>query len=264
MVHLKKFKYVAEKYQWCGIPERHCPWFLRNWRQRWTEAGRNGIRLLDIWPSQDAISYCFSFLDGIWKKLIGANMAIVKADRNFGVLARNLLKEPKESVNRCFGTIKTEKLQSFKAVYASIKLDQEVKPAFCAARKIPKKIERKVDRTIVELLSFAKLVPVKTGGVNNCSPVLYVTKSVKLRANADYKLYVNDKGNNKAHTLPCIETICFEIIWCQWFCKKWFFKCLVAFAMDENAQQVRTLDTTQGPFRNTRLQQRLKKTAANS
>ena len=73
-----------------------------------------------------------------------------------------------------------------KSAKASIKLEPDAKPMFCAARKVPLPLERKANKTIDELLLLGILEPVEAGGVDDCSPVVLVKKSDKLRMCADY------------------------------------------------------------------------------
>ena len=107
-------------------------------------------------------------------KVIGVRIVIVKADRNFGLLGRDIIKKVKESVQRCSGTTETKKLPAVEGVCASIKLKQDAKPMFCAARKDPLPPQRKMDRIVNELLFSAILVPVEAGGVANCFPAVWV------------------------------------------------------------------------------------------
>ena len=90
---------------------------------------------------------------------------------------------------------------------------------FCAARKVPLPLERKVNKTIDELLLLGILEPVEAGGVDNCSPVVWVEKGDKLRMCADYKVHVNDKISTEAYPLPCIETIFSKVSGAKFFAK---------------------------------------------
>ena len=50
-----------------------------------------------------------------------------------------------------------------------------------------------------ELLLLGILKPVEAGGVDNCSPVVWVKKGDKLRMCVDYKVHVNDKIGTEAY-----------------------------------------------------------------
>ena len=78
------------------------------------------------------------------------NIAVVDADRNFGLLERNIINNSKESIERCFKAEVFEKLPTVKGAKGSIKLKPDAKPMFCAARKVPLPLERKVNKTIDE------------------------------------------------------------------------------------------------------------------
>ena len=93
-----------------------------------------------------------------------------------------------------------------KGAQASIKLKPDSKPMFCAARKIPMPLERKVNKIIDELLLLGILEPVETGGVDYCSPVVWVKKGDKLRMCDDFIIHVYDKISTEAYPLLCIDT----------------------------------------------------------
>ena len=114
-------------------------------------------------------------------KLIGAKVSVIKADRDFGLLGRDELNKVKQSVDVRFGTAKTDKLLSIKSVGVCIKMKQDAKTKFCAARKNPLPLERKVDRNFDEVLSLRPLVLVEAAGLENFSSVTWVEKGAKVR-----------------------------------------------------------------------------------
>ena len=85
-------------------------------------------------------------------KELNVNNAVVDADRNFGLLGRDKINKSKESIERCFKAEVPEKLPTVEGAKASIKLKPDAKPMFCAARKVPLPLERKVNKAIDELL----------------------------------------------------------------------------------------------------------------
>ena len=114
-------------------------------------------------------------------KVLNVNFAVVDADRTFGLLGRDIINHSKESIDRCFKAEVSEKLPTVKGAKASIKLKPDVKPMFCAARKVPLPLERRVKKTIDEILLLGIHEPVEAGGVDNCSPYVWVKKGDKLR-----------------------------------------------------------------------------------
>ena len=107
-------------------------------------------------------------------KELNVNIAVVDADRNFGLLGRDIINNSKKSIDRCVKAEASEKLPTVKGALASVKLKPDAKPMFCAARKVPLPLERKVNKTIDELLLLETLKPVEAGGVDNCSPVVWI------------------------------------------------------------------------------------------
>ena len=158
------------------------------------EEKNTGIETYD----KHKIKYLGAFFSTVlYKKQVNLNIAVVDADRNFGLLGRDKLKNSKYFFERCFKSEVSEKLPTVKCGKTSIKLKPDAKPMFCAARKVPLALERKVKKTIDELLGI--LEPVETGGVDNCSPVVCLKKGDKLRMCADYKIHVKGKINTEAN-----------------------------------------------------------------
>ena len=85
-------------------------------------------------------------------KEFNVNIAVVDADRNFGLLGRDIINNSKESIERCFKAEASKKLPTMKSTKVSIKLKPDAEPMFCAARKVPLPLEQKVNKTIDELL----------------------------------------------------------------------------------------------------------------
>ena len=120
-------------------------------------------------------------------KQVDVNIAVVDADRNFGLLRRDILNNSKDSIEQCFEAEVSQKLPTVKGAKAFIELKPDAKPMFCAARKVPLPVERKVNKTIDELILLGILEPLEAGGVDNCSPVVWVKKGDELRMCAGYK-----------------------------------------------------------------------------
>ena len=194
-------------------------------------------------------------------KLLKLKIAVVESIRNFGLLGRDILNCCIDKVDRCFNA-EIEKTPTVKGAIASIKLKSNAKPMFCLARKVPLPLERKVNETIDELLSLGILEPVEAGGVENCSPVVWVKKGDKFRMCAEYKVHVNDKINTEAYPLPCIETIFSKVSGAKYFAKIDLSNAYWQIPLDRKSQEVCTVNTTRGLFRVTRLQQGLKNAAA--
>ena len=118
-------------------------------------------------------------------KLIVAKIAVVKVDRKVSLLGRVILNEVKESIDRCFSTRETDKLPAVRGVCASIKLKQDAKPMFCAARKLLLPLERKTDQTVDKLLFLGILVPVEADGIEICPAGVWVEKGENFRLCAE-------------------------------------------------------------------------------
>ena len=156
----------------------------------------------------------------------------------------------------------SEKLPTVKGVKASIKLKPDAKPKFCAARKVPLPIERKVNKIIDELLLLGILKHVEAGVVDNCPPVVWVKKGDKLRMCADNKVHINNKISTEAYTLRCIEANFSKVSGAKFFAKIDLSKGYWQIPLNEKMQYVCAVNTTRGLFRVTPLQQRWKNAAA--
>ena len=156
------------------------------WKQIWQpklDEKNTGIETND----KHKMKYLGAFFSTVFynNKELNVNIAHVDADRNFGLLGRDVINNSKESVERPFKAEVSEKLPKVKGAKVSIKLKPDAKPMFCAARKVPLPLERKVNKTIDELLLLGILEPVEAVGVDSCSPVVWVEKGDKLRMCAD-------------------------------------------------------------------------------
>ena len=138
---------------------------------------------------------------------MGAEIAMVKADKNFGCFCHDLSIKVKNCVNQCFGTAKNDQLPAVKIVFASNKMKQDIELMFCPAREFPLQLEGKVHQNVNEILRLGKLVPVEAAGVENCSLFVWVKTGEIFRMCAESKIHVNDESNTEAYPLPCIETI---------------------------------------------------------
>ena len=195
-------------------------------------------------------------------KQVNVNIVVVDADRNFGLLGRDIIKNSKESIDRCFKAEASEQLPTVKGVKASIKLKHDAKPMLCAARKEPLPLERKVSKTIDELMLLGILKPFEAGGVDNCSPVVWLKKGDKLRMCADYKVHVNNKNSTEAYPLPCIETFFSKVSGAKLLAKIDLSNAYWQIPLDEKSQYVCTVNTTRGIFRVIQLPPGLKSAAA--
>ena len=90
-------------------------------------------------------------------EVLNVNIAVVDGDKNFGLLGGDIINYSKESIDRCFKGEVSEKLPIVKGAKASIKFKPDVKPMFCTARKVPMPLERKVNKTIDELICWESL-----------------------------------------------------------------------------------------------------------
>ena len=161
------------------------------WKPNWQpklEEKNTGIETYE----KHKMKYLCAFFSTVLynNKQVNVNIAVVDADRNFGLLERDLLNNSKESLERCFKAEVSEKLPTVKGAKTSIKLNLDAKPMFCAARKVPLPLVRKAKKTIDELLLLGILEPVEAGGVDNCSPVVWVKKNDKLRMCANFKIHI--------------------------------------------------------------------------
>ena len=113
----------------------------------------------------------------------------------------------------------------------------------CAARKVPLPLERKVNKTIDELLLLGILELVETGGVDNCFLVACVKNGNKLPMFADYKVHVYDKIITKTYPLPCIETIFSKVSGAKFHANFDQSNAYWQIPLDEKSQHVCTVNT---------------------
>ena len=93
----------------------------------------------------------------------------------------DILNQSKESSDRSFKDDVFQKPPEMKGAKASMKLELGAKLMFSVEQKVPLPLERKIRKTIGELLLLGIFEPVEAAGVDICFPVVCVRKGDKLR-----------------------------------------------------------------------------------
>ena len=192
------------------------------------------------------------------------DIVIVESRKPFGLLGRNFLEEfARKQVNQC-DSLKSgvSVLPVIKGVKASMELKDGVTPKFCRARPVPLALEEKVKNELDRLESLGVISPI-TGGVENCSPVVWVRKpNDELRCCADFKVHVNDKIKTDSYPLPKIETIFAKLKNAKVFAKIDLRSAYWQIELDEKAKDLSIINTTKGLYRMNRLTMGMKNAAS--
>ena len=103
------------------------------------------------------------------------------------------------------------------------------------------------------------LEPVQPGGVTNASPVVWQRKkSGELRLCVDLKVHVNGKVMDEDYRIPDMETIFHNLHGASYFGKINLSDAYYQIELDEEANDICTINTSQGLFKMFRLPQGLK------
>lgn len=182
---------------------------------------------------------------------------VVKCNKTYGLLGRDAM--PKEvilNVEPCY-------LPTIKGVKATIQLKENQQDRFCAARKVPLSMKQAVESEIQTLLTKGVIKPAPSGGLKNCSPVVWVKKSNgRLRMCPDFKVHVNERICTESYPLPEMETMFEKLHGAKFFAKVDLSDAYWQIELEEDAQRLCAINTTCGLFYVTRLQMGLKNSSA--
>jgi hypothetical protein len=107
------------------------------------------------------------------------------------------------------------------------------------------------------------ITPCKPGGTENASPVVWVKKKDgTLRMCVDYKAHLNDKICTETYPLPHFEEIFAGMDGAKFFAKIDLKSAYWQIELDEESQELSTINTTMGLYRVKRLQMGMKNAAA--
>lgn len=190
------------------------------------------------------------------------DIVVVESEKSFGLLGRNFLDNDAEVViNQC-ELIKSDILPTIKGVKATMELIDNAKPQFCRARPVPLALEAKVDKELTRLESLGIITPI-TGGVENCSPVVWVRKANdEVRCCADFKVHVNEKIKTDSYPLPRIETIFSKLKNAKVFAKIDLRSAYWQIELDDKAKELSIINTSKGLYRMNRLTMGMKNSAS--
>ena len=90
-------------------------------------------------------------------KVLKVNIAVVDADRNFGIMGRDIIDHSQESIDRCFKAEVSEKLPTGKGALASIKMKPYAKPMFCADGRYRCHLNERVKKQFMNYFSWESL-----------------------------------------------------------------------------------------------------------
>lgn len=188
-------------------------------------------------------------------KFLLGDIIIVESSKPFGLLGRNFLDMANSIMfnQNQSSAESTEILPVIKGVKATMELKENSKSRFCRARPVPLALESKVNDELERLERLGIISPV-TGGVENCSPVVWVRKSNdQLRCCADFKVHVNDKIKTDSYPIPNIETIFAKLKNAKVFAKIDLKSAYWQIELDEKAKELSIINTTKGLFKMNRL-----------
>lgn len=190
-------------------------------------------------------------------KSVEADVTVLKADRPFGLLGRDLipLLAPEASVTMIH-TIDTH-LPAIKMQPVKIEKLPNARNKFCKARPVPLALEGLVK---TELASLEKRGIIKPASASECaSPIVWVKKkSGGLRMCADFSIHVNDSIKSDAYPLPCIETIFSGLSGSKFYAKLDLREAYWQIPIDQRSQELCTINTSNGLYRMMRLPKGLK------
>jgi len=191
------------------------------------------------------------------KKPTIVNFRIVKSERDYGLLGRDLL-------NLEVNTIKSNSfLPTVKGVQASVRLKPGSTSMFCKARRVPISMEAEVNEALKKLEEKGVIERTSSVGIENASPIVWVRKrNGQLRMCPDYKVHLNSKIYTEDYPLPTIDTIFSKLAGAKRFATIDLQDAYWQIEVDEPSQKICAINTTKGLFKVKRLMMGLKNSAA--
>lgn len=193
------------------------------------------------------------------KRLHPVELMVVSSSKSFGLLGRDLLDS--DAIfhgSTASAPPKVEPLPTIKGVKAHMEMLEGARPQFCRARPVPLAMEEQINAELEKLQQLGVIEPVE-GPVSNASPVVWVKKSDgSLRMCADYKVHVNAKIKSESYPIPSTEHLFAKLKNAKKFAKVDLRSAYWQIALDEDAQELSTINTSRGLFRVKRLQMGMK------
>ena len=184
-------------------------------------------------------------------------LAVDQTDKKIGLFGRDIL--PQEGIN----AVSDERLPAVKVNKAHVKLIPGSQPIFCKARKIPLTLPDRVKEKLATMVRQDIMDPVQPGGFTNASPVVWQRKKIgALRLCVDLKVHINGKVMDKEYSIPDMETIFHNLHGALYFGKIDLSHAYYQIELDEDAKNICTINTSQGPFKMCRLPQGLKNSSS--
>jgi hypothetical protein len=189
-----------------------------------------------------------------------AELVVIKSEKEYGLLGRDLLTDT-TAIHAA--STPEEILPTIKGIQATIRLKPGAKPTFCPARKVPLPLRESVVAELGRLERMGIITPCRPGGTENASPVVWVKKKDgSLRMCADYKAHLNNNICTETYPLPHFEEIFAGMGEARFFAKIDLKSAYWQILLDEESQELSTINTSLGLYRVLRLQMGMKNSAA--
>ena len=192
---------------------------------------------------------------------VHAELTVLKADRSFGLLGRDLipLLVPESNIAAIHST--DEYLPAMKVQPATIEKLPHTRNIFCKARPVPLPLADIVKDELDSLERRGVIAPVSS---SECaSPVVWVKKKTGgLRMCADFSVHVNQSIKSDSFPMPRIETVFAGLAGSRYFAKLDLKEAYWQIPIDKQSQGLCTLNTSNGLYKMLRLPKGLKNSSA--
>lgn len=194
---------------------------------------------------------------------------VVKADKDFGLLGRDLLEFQQDHLYQANdvpnklgseSSVNKDYLPPIKGVIARMKLKKS-NDVFCKARPVPLAIEKNVNDELLRLEKMGIITPIEFS--KNASPVVWIRKpDGRLRMCADFKVHVNGRIETDSYPTPNVETIFSKLKNAKHFAKVDLTSAYWQVEMDDEAKDLSVINTSRGLYRMNRLQMGMKNSSS--
>lgn len=178
-------------------------------------------------------------------------ISFVSVNNNSIDISKEYVKEI-QTLHNDFPELWKEELGEFNQFKIKLRLKENVEPKFFKARTVPFALKEKVEGEIDRLAKLGILVPITFS--NYATPIVPILKdNGKIKIAGDYSVTLNKDLLIDKYPMPRIEEVFSRIGGGEAYTKLDLSNAYNQFLLDEESQELTTINTSKGLFKYTRL-----------
>ena len=177
------------------------------------------------------------------------SITVVDCFKDHGLIGTDIIKVDTINLINSVESDK-QKIGVLKNYKATLRVKENCSPSYFEARRIPIHLRPMVIKKLEEMINQGILEHVPKGGSNWASPIVVLKKKDgDLRICGDYKVGVNHKICADSYPIPNVETILHALAGSKYFTKIDLKSAYNQIQIDENFQEITTINTPIGLLR---------------